>query len=153
MNIRNRFFVSPATVLAGLALFFALGGSAFAVGTHLQDAAAAQERCATGAVRGIAAVYGDPSAGIVNIGDQFTSARKVFRHTFNCSGRAVQVRRISSGVFEVRFVGNAAQSAVGSSVDDAYADVETTGTGTFKVSVHPAGRDDLSDRAFTVVAF
>jgi hypothetical protein len=141
--------MSPATGIALLALFFALGGSALAVG---QELTVAQQRCANGAVRGIASVVGDPTAGIANVGDQFTSRKVVFARTFNCTGRATQVRRVAAGVFEVRFVGNKAASAVASSVGDAYANVETTGVGTFKVSIHPAGRDDLSDRAFTVVA-
>jgi hypothetical protein len=145
----RRISVSPATAIALLALFFALGGSALAVG---QRATVAQQRCANGAVRGIVTVVGDPGAGIANVGDQFTSRKAVFARTFNCTGRATQVRRVAPGVFEVRFVGNTAQSAVASSIGDAYADVEPEAGGVFKVSIHPAGRDDLSDRAFTVVA-
>src|SRR5919198_5754548 len=138
---------SPTTVIALLALFFALCGSAFALGQRTE---VAQQRCANGAVRGIATVVGDPSAGIANVGGEFTSRPVVFSRKFNCTGGATQVRRLAAGVFEVRFVGNKAVSALGSSVGDAYADVETTGPGTFKVSIHPAGRDDLSDRAFTI---
>jgi hypothetical protein len=149
MSKKRRLSVSPATAIALLALFFALGGSALAVG---QGLSVAQQRCANGAVRGIASVVGDPSAGMANVGDQFTSRKAVFARTFNCAGRATQVRRVAAGVFEVRFVANKAQSAVGSSVGDAYADVEPVGAGVFKVSIHPAGRDDLSDRAFTIVA-
>jgi hypothetical protein len=146
---RKALLPSPSIAIALAALFFALGGSAFAVG---QGLTAAQPRCANGAVRGIATVVGDPAAGIANVGDQFTSRSVVFGRKFNCSGGATQVRRVAAGVFEVRFVGNKAASGVGSSVGDAYADVETTGPGMFKVSIHPAGRDDLSDRAFTIVA-
>jgi hypothetical protein len=149
----KRLSVSPATVLALLALFFALGGSAFAVRERVQSATVAQQRCATGAVRGIAAVYGDPSAGIANIPDKFTSNPKLFRRTFNCTRRAIQVRRTAFGTFEVQFVGNPAASAVGSATSDAYADVEPISPGTFRVTVHPAGRDDHADLAFTIVAF
>jgi hypothetical protein len=145
---RRRFGSSPATAIALVALFFALGGSAVAVGHGLT---AAQPRCSTGAVRGIATVTGDPSAGIANIGDQFTSRKTVFSRRFNCTRGATLVRRAAAGVFEVRFAGNAAQSAVASSVGDAYADVEPESGGVFKVSIHPAGRDDLSDRPFTIV--
>jgi hypothetical protein len=146
---QRRISLSPSAAVALLALFFALGGSALAVG---QGIAAAQQRCANGAVRGIATVVGDPSAGIANIGGQWTSKRGYFSRSFNCAGRATQVRRVQAGVYEVRFVGNKAQSAVASSVDDAYANVEAEAGGVFKVSIHPAGRDDLSDRAFTIVA-
>ena len=145
--------VSPTTVLALTAVFFALGGSAFAIGERLQSTSVAQQRCANGSVRGIAVVTGDPSAGIANVGDQFTSRKAIFARTFNCTGRATQARRVAAGVFEVRFAGSQSQSAVGSSVGDAYADVELVSVGVFRVSIHPAGRDDLSDRAFTVVAF
>ncbi len=148
MHVRRTLPVSPATAISLVALFFALGGSALAVGHGLS---AAQARCATGAVRGIATVTGEPSAGIANVPDQFTSRKSVFSRRFNCTGGAVQVRRTAAGVFEVRFAGNGAQSALASSVGDAYADVEPVGGGVFRVSIHPAGRDDLSDRTFTIV--
>jgi hypothetical protein len=144
----STFRISPATAIALVALFLALGGSTLAVG---DGPTAARPRCSTGAVRGIASVVGDASAGIANLGGQFTSRRALFSRRFNCTGRAVQVRRVAAGVFEVRFVGNGAQSAVASSVGDAYADAELESGGVFKVSIHPAGRDDLSDRAFTIV--
>jgi hypothetical protein len=151
MGTQRHLSITPATVIALIALFFALGGSAFAVGQRLDGAAVAQQRCANGAVRGVAWVTGDPSAGAANIPDQFTSNAKLFGRTFNCSGRAVQVRRVSPGTFEVRFVGNAARSAVASAANDAYADAEPVAGGAFRVTVHPAGRDDKSDAGFTIV--
>lgn len=152
MNVRTRLAASPATVLSVAALFFALGGSAFAVGERIQSSTAAQPRCANGAVRGIAVVTGHPTGGMANVPDQFTGAGNMFSRRFNCANKAVQVRRTAAGVFEVRFVGNAAPSAVGSAFNDAYADVEPVGAGVFRVTVHPAGRDDKADLAFTVVA-
>ena len=152
MGSRTHLSISPATVIALIALFFALGGSAFAVGQRVGGAAVAQQRCANGAVRGIAWVTGDPSAGAANISDQFTSSAKLFGRTFNCTGRGVQVRRVAGGTFEVRFVGNAARSAVASAPGDSSADVEPVSAGMFRVIVHPAGRDDKVDSAFTVVA-
>lgn len=152
MGTRHRQFVSPGTALALVALFFALGGSAFAVGQHVQSPFAAQPRCANGAVRGIAYVTGAPGAGIANVPDKFTSAASLFGRKFNCTGRATQVRRLATGVYEVNFVGISGASAVGSATGDAYADVEPSGGGAFKVTVHPAGRDDKIDSPFTVVA-
>ena len=99
---------SPPTVLAGVALFFALGGTAVAV----SDAVKPQARCATGAVRGIAGVTGDPAKGIANLPGTFTGNKGLFSRKFNCSGGATQVRRVSQGLYEVRFVGNAAQGGV-----------------------------------------
>ena len=97
---------SPALVISGLALFFAIGGSAFAVG---QRAGVAQPRCANGAVKAYAYVTGDPTVGIQNLAETFTSSPKVFKASFNCSGRAVQVRRVRD-VFEVRFPGTAVRA-------------------------------------------
>jgi hypothetical protein len=151
MSTRRRLSASPTTAIALLALFFALGGSAFAVGERLQSLGVAQQRCANGAVRGLANVTGT-SAGVANIPDQFTSARTLFRRTFNCTGRATQVRRTAAGIFEVRFVGNSTQTATATGFADAYATVEPIGPGTFRVIVHPAGRDDKSDIPFMLVA-
>ena len=144
--------ITPATVLALVALFFALGGSAFAVGERIQGPSVAQQRCANGAVRGIATVTGIASQGIANVPDKFTSAGNLFSRKFNCTGKAVQVRRVEAGVFEVRFVGISGASGVGSAVsDDAYATVRNGTGGSFIVAVHPAGRDDRVDAAFTVI--
>jgi hypothetical protein len=139
--------VSPATALAGAALFFALGGSAIAVG----EAVKPQARCQPGAVRGYVAVNGDPAKGMANFSDQFTSAKPLFGARFNCSGGAPQARRVGAGVFEVRFPGNASQIATASS-----AAAETTiayvGNGVFRVSLWVPGRQDAVDTTFAVVA-
>jgi hypothetical protein len=97
---------SPALVISALALFFAIGGSAFAVG---QRVGVAQPRCANGAVKAFAYVSGDPTQGIQNLAETFTSNPKVFKANFNCSGKAVQVRRVRD-VFEVRFPGTAVRA-------------------------------------------
>jgi hypothetical protein len=151
VKIRRRLTFTPATVLSIAALFFALGGSAFAVGGEIQSQLAAQPRCQNGAVRGIAVVTGNPSAGIANIGDKFTSTASYFSRRFNCTGKGVQVRRVEAGVFEVRFVGISGASGIGSGTGDSYANVELTPSGTFKVTLHPAGRDDRVDAPFTIV--
>jgi hypothetical protein len=143
----RRISFAPTTVIALLALFFALGGSALAVG---QDLTAAQPRCTNGAVRGIATVVGD-SSGIVNLGATFTSRKAVFARAFNCTGRGVQVRRVSIGVYEVRFVGNGAPTALATAAAGGEASAERTAAGVFRVSVYPAGRADPEDRGFTVV--
>ena len=103
---------SPALVISALALFFAIGGSAFAVG---QRVGVAQPRCANGAVKAFAYVSGDPAVGIQNIAETFTSDPKVFKASFNCSGKAVQVRRVRD-TFEVRFPSTAVRSVVVSAV-------------------------------------
>jgi hypothetical protein len=152
MRKRSRLSITPGTAIAVVALFFALGGSAFAVGERLQAPSVAQQRCANGAVRGIATVTGEPSKGIANIPDQFSSANALFARKFNCTGRPVQVRRLEIGVYEVRFIGNAATSIVANGIGLFSASVETVGPGTFRVRVQNIGRADEDDGPFVVVA-
>ena len=151
MKARRSISFTPATGIALVALFFALGGSAFAVGERIQAASAAQQRCANGAVRGVAVVTGDPRVGIANLPDRFTTSRVVFGRTFNCTGRRVQVRRISIGVYEIRFVGNAAPTGIAGGLGGGYASVDPASGGVFRVSVYPAGRSDPEDRGFAIV--
>ena len=80
--MRNSLRLTPATGVALIALFFALGGSAFAIGTRT---AVAQTRCAQGAVRGIAIVQGEPLKGIANMTDQFSASPALFARKFNCT--------------------------------------------------------------------
>ncbi len=150
MKSVRRLSITPGTALGLIALFFALGGSAFAVGERMQSPSVAQPRCTNGAVRGVAAVSGT-SAGMANLPDKFTGAGNLFSRKFNCTGKAVQVRRVETGVFEVHFTGIAGASGVGSATGDAYATVEPAAGGAFKVTMHPAGRDDKVDLPFTIV--
>ena len=136
---------SPSTVLAGAALFFALGGSAIAV----TEAVRPQARCQPGAVRGFVAVNGDPAKGIANIGDTFTSARPAIGARFNCAGVAPQARRVNVGVYEVRFPGNAAQVAM-ASAGASETTVAALGGGVFRVSLWVPGRQDAVDTPFAV---
>jgi len=114
--------LSPAVVLSAFALFFALGGSAFALEdsvlrSHVEGAA--QPRCAGGAVRGIA---------VVTAGGQLSSR-------FNCTGRAVQVRKVGGGIFEVRFLGNVAPRATATALGSCSGPVtlDLLGPGSFRV--------------------
>jgi len=70
---------SPSLVVAGIALLFALGGSAFAIGQKT----APQPRCQAGAVRAIAVVTGVPGRGIENLPGDFTSNAQAFGRRFN----------------------------------------------------------------------
>lgn len=149
MKRSGRLSVTPGAALGVIALFFALGGSAFAVGNAVHGPSVAQQRCANGAVRGIAVVTGNPSTGIANLGDAFTGAG--FSRKFNCTGRAVQARRVDLGVFEVRFAGISGASGLATGSGDIYATVQTAPGGVFRVTMHPSGRDDRVDVAFTIV--
>ena len=140
--------VTPSTVLAALALFFALGGSAIAV----QDAVRPQPRCAPGAVRGYVVVNGDPAKGMANFPDQFTGGKPLIGAGFNCVRGGPQARRVAAGVFEVRFPGNGTQVAM-VSAPGAEATVGMVGPGTFRVGLWVPGRQDATDTPFAVVAF
>lgn len=143
--------ITPGAAIGLIALFFALGGSAFAVQDRAQGPAVAQQRCANGSVRGVALVTGIAAQGIANIPDGFTGAGNLFGRKFNCTGKAVQVRRVETGVFEIRFVGISGASGVGSATGDAVATVQPAPGGAFRVTLHPAGRDDRVDIPFTLV--
>ena len=124
----GRSIFTPGTVIALIALFFALGGSAFAVGEHVQGLAAAQQRCANGSVRGVATVTGNPAPGHREHPRHLLElAPTLFSRRFNCTGKAIQVRRDGFGVYEVRFVGNSAPSAIASGVGEFTATSETLG--------------------------
>jgi hypothetical protein len=150
MPTTRRFRPSPATVLSGLALFFALGGSAFAVSSAVKP----QARCADGAVRGVAVVTGEANKGMANLPDAFTSGA-VFAKKFNCSGGAVQVRRVGTGIYEVKFAGNAADTALVSAASaKSFAAVQPVPGGAFRIGVYPPTADQTAvDAPFIIVAF
>jgi hypothetical protein len=148
---RRRFSITPGTALALVALFFALSGSAFAVGERIQSPSVAQQRCANGAVRGFASVTGDPSKGMANIPDQFSGANVLFTRKFNCTGKAVQVRRLDIGVYEIRFVGNAGGTVLANGIGLFSASVELVAPGNFRIRVQNIGRADEDDGPFIVM--
>jgi hypothetical protein len=93
---------SPALILSAAALFFAVGGSAFAVGQHSGVAS----RCGAGAIKGFAVVKGDPHQGIVNLPETYSSAAALFGARYNCSGQAVEVHKLAGVTgYSVRFRG------------------------------------------------
>jgi hypothetical protein len=152
--MRHGIRISPAFGIALLALFFALGGSAFALG----ERSAPQARCAQGAVRGILEVTGQPSKGVANLPDQFTSNRSYFGRVFNCVGGPVQARRVDRGVYQVRFVANPATAAIVSGMGGdpstgggVGADIGRNADGSFTVTL--GDHTQLSDVPFTVVLF
>lgn len=99
---------SPALFISLLALFFALGGTAFAIG----EKSAPQPRCQTGAVRGIAVVTGG-TVGLDSLPSTYTSDPGLFSFRWNCGGGAISVRKPSGfpGV-EIQFSGNPSNIAI-----------------------------------------
>jgi hypothetical protein len=104
---------SPALFISLLALFFALGGTAFALGSKTPPA---QPRCATGAIRGIAVVTGSSTQGVGNMGHSYSSDAGLFGFKWSCTGGKIQVRQ-SPGPqgFDIQFLGNPATVAIVSS--------------------------------------
>jgi hypothetical protein len=102
---------SPAAALSLLALFFALGGSAYAVGSKVVP----QPRCSTGAVRGIA-VVGGTNVDLSTLPTDFASRPDAVTYNWSCTGGQVLISRPAGfqGV-AVRFVGNPAKIAIVSS--------------------------------------
>ena len=114
----SRLRLSPSTGLAAVALFFALGGSAWAVSETVLSPAAVkpQPRCANGAVRGVVVVTGIPSQGVENIPNQYISTPQAFGRRFNCTGRGIQVRKVQNGTYEVLLAGLGGLSCLASSM-------------------------------------
>src|SRR5262245_30104430 len=137
MNSR-RLRVSPALVVAGVALLFALGGSAFAIG---QRAAVPQQRCQAGAVRAIAVVTGVPGHGIENLPGSYTSNPQAFGRRFNCTGRAIQVKHGPSGVYDVRAQGISGASCLASSMspDAGSISCQPQADGSYRVTLRGTG--------------
>ena len=134
--------LSPALVLAALALFLAAGGSGFALA---RKAAVPQQRCAAGAVRGIAVVTGD-IRGIENLPQDYSTSPDLFGYRFNCTGGAVQIRKAPSvNAVDVRFVGIASKIAIANAVggDAAGAAIAVQPDGAFRVAL--SGRSDQPD--------
>jgi hypothetical protein len=145
MNVKTR--VSPVTVLAVTALFFALGGSALAVGERVgADAAQAHRACSQGNVRGVAHV-----TGATGVPGAFSGAGALFGRRYNCTGRAIHVRRLGIGSYEVRFVGNGAQNAIANGGVGVQASAERVAPGIYRIGVYPSGRADPADFPFLVV--
>jgi hypothetical protein len=111
----RRLLPSPALVIAGVALLFALTGSAFALGQKT----APQARCKDGAVKGMAVVTGLPLKGIENLPDTYTSDPKAFSRRFNCTAKGAEVKRGPSGQYDVRFPGLSGASCLASSLSQA----------------------------------
>lgn len=137
----RRLRVSPALVVAGVALLFALGGSAFAIG---QKAAAPQQRCKNGTVRALAVVTGVPRQGIENLPSNYAAVPQAFSRRFNCTGRFVQVRHAGNGQWDVRFGGISGASCLASSLspDAGSISCQPLPDGGYRVSLRGVGTQD-----------
>jgi hypothetical protein len=106
----HRVKVTPALCISLVALFFALGGTAFALGSK----AVPQARCATGAVRGIAEI--NTSFDLSGLTANLQETPQAFSYTWNCTGGKVYIRKNNNGI-DVQFLGNPATVATVSGID------------------------------------
>jgi hypothetical protein len=86
-------------IVAMLALFVALGGSAFAVTRPPKPVLP----CGNGSVKGFAAIDLDTFAGAFP--SQFSTDSRIFTNQYSCTGRAPEVRLAAPGTYEIRFPG------------------------------------------------
>jgi hypothetical protein len=142
----RRLLPSPAMIVAGVALFAALGGSSYAA---LSSASAGA--CSSGSkIKGSALINGNSS-----FSSSFTKVSG-----FDCSGKSIQAKRLGLGRYEVKFTGNPDKSAIGSIVDlpkynldNAFVSFTRVAPGDFKVFIYNAvigGLGPNEDRPFTI---
>jgi hypothetical protein len=133
--------------VAVAALLLAALGSGFVLG----KGPGGQQRCRPGAILGIASVT-DRAVHSGAFPTTFSGAAGLFDNRFNCTGGAVLVRRVSLGVYDVKFVGNRGNVLVGNVSGDA---AGTLGwgrhaDGSFTVYLTQLGTSGLVDSAFVV---
>ncbi len=157
----RRLVPTPAGLVAVVALFLAVAGSAWAVSEAVLSPAALkpQPRCANGTVRGVVVVTGLPNQGVENIPNQYISDRQAFGRRFNCTGGRIQVRKVQNGTYEVLLAGLGGLSCVATSmVTEAMStSCIPMGDGSYRVTLR--GLDTSGnvlvtrDRPFMVVVF
>jgi hypothetical protein len=137
---------STVSVLA-VALLLVAVGSAFVVKTG----APAQRHCRPGAILGIASIT-DRAVHSGAFPTTYSSAAGLFDNHFNCTGRAVLVRRESQGVYDIKFAGNGGNVIVGNVSGNAAGTLGwgRQADGSFTVYLTQARTGGLSDSAFVV---
>jgi hypothetical protein len=108
-----------------------------------------QKACADGAVKGYAIVNGD-----TNFPSDYVSDSGNVPQKFNCTGGAVEAKRVSVGNYRVRFGGNTAAIAVSNSYGpgsfDEYVSVNQEDTGEWEVVIHNSSGEP-TDHHFTIL--
>ena len=123
--------LSPSLVVAMLALFVALGGSAFAVSSATRPLVP----CANGTIKGYATFDLDGLSG--SLPGSFSTDAKWFRSRYDCRGAAAQIRAANGGI-EVKFPGltiNAATASVYSGSSTGTAVVNIVGPDTVRLTL------------------
>ena len=167
---------SFANVVAVLALFVALGGSAVAAGKiklpngsvkakTIKNGAVTTPKFAKGAVAPDAAKLGGVKPGGCQTGwikgtlvvdTTGVGAAYSARPGFNCGGGEVQIKRTAVGNYDVKFVGGAGDtgSAVVSSMNaNFHMSAYSIGVGEFHVVVETGAGAATDDKRFALLAF
>lgn len=143
--------ILPLVALALAPLAFGLGRADSATPVY-------QQKCATGAVKAIVVVTGDPKSGISGLPDTYTSDPSVFGVRWSCSASATyQVRRVDRGIYDLKINGNAAGTAIANSFGDARGvGVVREPDGAFRVTLSgirtPSTEYGTEDSGFVLVA-
>ena len=108
-----------------------------------------QKACQDGTVKGYAIVNGD-----TNFPSVYTSEEGRVPRKFNCTGGAVEARRVDKGNYRVRFTGSTAVIAVSNSYGpgsfDEYVSVNREATGEWEVVIHNSS-GEATDHHFVIV--
>jgi hypothetical protein len=139
--------LTPSLVVAMLALFVALGGSALAVHTRTLGS------CGNGSVKAFAALNFDSISGAFPQG--YTSQRRFFVARYSCTGRAAQLRHSGAGIWDIRFPGIAPRAAtvsILSANSHGAASWSVLGDGAFRVYTLDADGTP-HDHGFTIAVY
>ena len=145
----------PLSLVLALCLLgaLALGGSAYAVGSHTAKRTVKkpvyQQRCANGAVKAIVLVVADQDKGF----QKTYSADKTFFQThWSCNPNAVfQARRWDRGIYDVRILGNTGETPLVTPIGGAVKiGVQKLDDGGWRITTLGAG-DQQVDENFVLV--
>jgi hypothetical protein len=138
--------ITPSMVVAALALFAALGGSAFAVGSQ-----SAKLGCTPGAAKAFITFDYDHVVG--SVPQSFSNSAKLFSRKYTCNGKAPELRG-TAGAIEVRFPGLPPGAAIATPVtaNGGTSSVTVSVDGVYRVVTYdPSGNS--ATRGFTLVVF
>jgi hypothetical protein len=150
----RKLLLSPSTALALAALLFALSGSAFALG---KKAPPFQRRCQSGAVLGIASITDEAVHGEKPFPKELSGAATLFDKRFNCTGGPVLVKKLSTGVFDLKFADNSGRAILASTsgTSGGFASWNRNSDGSFRVYISEETESGPmpKDSAFVVILF
>jgi hypothetical protein len=136
--------ITPSMVVAAVALFAALGGSAFAVGSQT-----AKLGCVAGAVKAFVTIDVEHFTGAFP--QTFSSDPKLFTRRYSCNGRGAEVRG-DKNFFYVRFPGLPEGAPLAGTLTSTggYAAISIQGDGSYKIGTWDSTGNPLA-RGFTLV--